>query len=194
LNGIQIGKFPMGDLFSDSPCQYTNQLKLGCSTRNSLVYQAIEKSSGDEVVVKICKSDSQAKRELEALTVLKHNYIMPIKRFHKLAGHFVIVYDYAAGGDLSSFTRTYTHSDEDLQYIMYNLLAGLSSIHSQGFFHGDIKPENLLLRAKDQILWGTTMITDFGMAHAAGSYTGNEIGTTFYLAPEAFVGRFDAKK
>jgi eukaryotic-like serine/threonine-protein kinase len=65
--------------------------------------------------------------------------------------------------------------------------AALAAAHAAGLVHRDIKPANLLL-APD----GTVKITDFGIAHAAGSapltQTGTLPGTPGYLAPERAMG------
>jgi serine/threonine-protein kinase len=66
--------------------------------------------------------------------------------------------------------------------------AGLAAAHGAGLVHRDIKPANLLVSPD-----GTVKITDFGIAHAAGSApitrTGMLVGTPAYLAPERAMGR-----
>jgi serine/threonine-protein kinase len=64
---------------------------------------------------------------------------------------------------------------------------GLAAAHAAGLVHRDVKPANLLLAPGDRV-----KITDFGIAHAAGSApitrTGILVGTPAYLAPERVAG------
>ncbi len=66
--------------------------------------------------------------------------------------------------------------------------AALAAAHAAGLVHRDIKPANLLLGPGGQL-----KVTDFGIAHAAGSASltraGTVVGTPAYLAPERITGR-----
>jgi eukaryotic-like serine/threonine-protein kinase len=86
--------------------------------------------------------------------------------------------DVLAGGPLDP---------ERVMDIVAQAAAGLAAAHQSGLVHRDIKPANLLLTRA-----GLVKITDFGIAHAAGSAPvtrdGQLIGTPAYLAPERVAG------
>jgi eukaryotic-like serine/threonine-protein kinase len=72
--------------------------------------------------------------------------------------------------------------------VVAQVASGLQTAHGAALVHRDIKPANLLLAADGQV-----KITDFGIAHVAGSVpvtsTGTVMGTPAYLAPERVSGR-----
>jgi serine/threonine protein kinase len=66
---------------------------------------------------------------------------------------------------------------------LYQIMQGLAYIHKHGYFHRDMKPENLLV-AKD-----TVKIADFGLAREIRSkppYT-DYVSTRWYRAPEVLL-------
>ena len=74
-------------------------------------------------------------------------------------------------------------SEEEIKDITYQTLLGLYHMHKYGFFHRDMKPENLLLTGKK------VKIADFGLAREIRSippYT-EYVSTRYYRAPECIL-------
>lgn len=68
-----------------------------------------------------------------------------------------------------------------IKRIVYETCSGLAYMHKHGFFHRDMKPENLLVTSKNVV-----KIADFGLAREIRSlppYT-DYISTLWYRAPE----------
>ena len=80
----------------------------------------------------------------------------------------------SVGGVLSGL------SAERVRSIMWQTLSGLAYMHKQGFFHRDMKPENLLVQGE----W--VKLADMGLAREIRSrppYT-DYVSTRWYRAPE----------
>lgn len=70
--------------------------------------------------------------------------------------------------------------EEKIKSIMWQTLSGLAYMHKQGFFHRDMKPENLLMQGD------VVKIADMGLAREIRSrppYT-DYVSTRWYRAPE----------
>ena len=76
-----------------------------------------------------------------------------------------------------------TLKEDQIRDIMHQTLLGLSFMHKYGFFHRDMKPENLLLTSNK------LKIADFGLAREIRSvppYT-EYVSTRYYRAPECIL-------
>ena len=71
--------------------------------------------------------------------------------------------------------------------VVAQVAAALAAAHAASLIHRDVKPANLLMSPD-----GLVKITDFGIAHVAGSapitHVGTLVGTPAYLAPERAAG------
>ena len=98
-----------------------------------------------------------------------------------------LVMEFVDGPSLAGLLASGPLDPADAMDVLAQVAAGLAAAHAAGLVHRDIKPANLLVAGDGQV-----KITDFGIAHAAGSAqltrTGTMVGTPSYLAPERAAG------
>jgi len=166
------------------------------------VYQAKEKSTGDLVAIKVLKKkykkfeDCCELREIKSLQKLQQdslinekgvNNIIKLKQiiFDKKTGVLNIVFEYMETDlyELMKKRSPQKLSETEIRDLTYQILLGLYHMHKYGFFHRDMKPENLLLTGKK------LKIADFGLAREIRSippYT-EYVSTRYYRAPECIL-------
>ena len=94
--------------------------------------------------------------------------------------HYIVL-EYLPGGDLFALTKTRPLSLKRALFYLEQVCSGLAHAHKCGVIHRDIKPQNLLLTADQQIV----KIADFGVARLdANDGAITRVGTNIYSAPE----------
>ena len=102
--------------------------------------------------------------EARILARFQHPGIVRIHHFFEAHRTAYIAMDYVEGESLSAYlTRKGTLSENELKGILNSLLSALEVVHRADFLHRDIKPGNIILRAKD----GSPVLLDFGAARQA---------------------------
>src|SRR6185295_7722347 len=94
--------------------------------------------------------------------------------------HYIVL-EYLPGGDLFALTKTRPLSLQKALFYLEQVCSGLAHAHKCGVIHRDIKPQNLLLTADQELV----KIADFGVARIDsmdGAIT--RVGTNIYSAPE----------
>ncbi|XP_061125774.1 rho-associated protein kinase 2-like isoform X4 [Syngnathus typhle] len=97
--------------------------------------------------------------------------------------HLYMVMEFMAGGDMVTLTMNYDIPEEWARFYTAEAVLALDAIHSLGFIHRDVKPDNMLL---DQ--HGHLKLADFGTCMKMDS-TGmvrcdTAVGTPDYISPE----------
>ena len=89
--------------------------------------------------------------EINLLKKLNHPNIVRLIDLKKTKSHCYIVMEYCNGGDLSGCLKKYKAAykrpfpEELVQYLMRQIVSGLSFLHSQKIIHRDLKLENILV-------------------------------------------------
>src|SRR5262245_17277076 len=94
--------------------------------------------------------------------------------------HYIVL-EYLPGGDMFALTKTRPLSLQKALFFLEQVCSGLAHAHKCGVIHRDIKPQNLLLTADQEIV----KIADFGVARLdANDGAITRVGTNIYSAPE----------
>lgn len=162
------------------------------------VWRAEDQMLARPVAVKLLRAEyaqhaeTRARFRFEAqhAASLSHPAIAQVYDYHEGDSEFrpFIVMELIDGPSLADVLADGPIDPERVMDIVAQATAGLDAAHQSGLVHRDIKPANLLLTSAGQV-----KITDFGIAHAAGSAPitryGQLIGTPAYLAPERVAGQ-----
>jgi serine/threonine protein kinase len=104
-------------------------------------------------------------QEARTLAKFTHPHIVRVNRFFEANGTGYMVMDYEAGMPLKAWLHKHAPVSEALlKALMMPLLDGLEKVHSAGFLHRDIKPDNIFVRED-----GGPVLIDFGAARHAMS-------------------------
>jgi serine/threonine protein kinase/predicted Zn-dependent protease len=137
-------------------------------------------------------------QEAKAAAALNHNNvctIYDIQEFTDPAGEAqqFIVMEYVEGVTLrqklavTASDQTFPLSIDSVIDYAIQIAEALEEAHSNGIIHRDIKSDNIMVNAKDQV-----KVMDFGLAKLKGSLkitrSSSTIGTVAYMAPEHLQG------
>ncbi len=154
------------------------------------VYEAVDTIHGQHVALKIPHESSMTdffladfKREARLAQRLEHPNILPIRDASFIDGRFVIAMPL---GERSLSNRMRRRlSTESALHMIEQALAAVAHAHGASVIHCDIKPDNFILFADNQL-----KLTDFGFSKVAQrTLKASGSGTVGYIAPEQALGR-----
>ena len=153
------------------------------------VYSARDTELGRVLAVKFVAGGARGERlieEAQAASAMNHPNIVTIHDVVREGGQTAIAMEFVEGCPLSEKCGTPQSPGEVIRWGR-QIARALAAAHSQGIVHGDIRPENLILRPD-----GYVKVLDFGLsrrdrsqsASAEFSLFGALGGTLRYMSPE----------
>ncbi|OMO74509.1 hypothetical protein CCACVL1_16656 [Corchorus capsularis] len=154
---------------------------------------------GKAVAVKILKSSQEACKdfanEIEIITSLKHNRIMPVIGVCIKDNDLISIYDFSSKGSLEEILHGKNNEKHPLSWeVRYNVAVGIAeglnylhNEHPRPVIHRDVKSSNILLSDGFE-----PKLSDFGLAiwgptDSSFLTQADVVGTFGYLAPEYFM-------
>ncbi|XP_047423691.1 serine/threonine-protein kinase MAK isoform X7 [Mugil cephalus] len=171
--------------------RYTTLKQLGDGTYGS-VLMGRSNESGELVAIKRMKrkfyswEECMNLREVKSLKKLNHANVVKLKEVIRENDHLYFVFEYMKENlyQLMKDRENKMFSENEIRNILFQVLSGLAFVHKHGFFHRDMKPENLLCMGPELV-----KIADFGLAREIRSkppYT-DYVSTRWYRAPEVLL-------
>ena len=164
------------------------------------VYLARDASLDRQVAVKVLFPEfandpsfvERFRREAKAAANLNHPNIVGIYDWGQEQGTYYIVMEYVVGRSMADVLRsTGPLSPDRAAEIASDVADALSSAHSAGLVHRDVKLGNIIVSDEGQV-----KVADFGIATALARRTGDNLthigsvmGTATYFSPEQAQGK-----
>ena len=177
--------------------RYTIVEKLGEGSYGA-VYKVHDNTNGQNMAVKIILTKDSPEgipsttiREITNLKYCSHPNILSLINVYFYQDQIELVLD-CCESDLRNFINKYqdipkTYNKETIKKIIYQIIKGVSFMHSQAIVHRDLKPGNILIDVSSL----EVKIGDFGFSRKLSiptrRYT-REVSTLWYRAPELLLG------
>ena len=136
----------------------------------------------DKALIKDDFSKRKIFQEVYILKKIRHSNIIRLLEVFESNNHYLMVMEFAGGGDLLHFIKRRGRMQEsDAKFIFKQIVYGLSHIHCRSVIHRDIKLDNILLDWESGV-----KICDFGVSKIIkkGQVIKEQCGTPAYIAPE----------
>lgn len=161
-----------------------------------LVYEAIDRVTGQTVALKILRADRWNEaavrrfgREAELVRNLRHPHLARIYQAGSAEGHLYLTMERVRGETLASRLARGPLPISEAVDLAGQVAEALAVLHEAGLVHRDVKPSNVLVDPS-----GRAKLADFGLTLRPGSddaratRPNGTVGTAEYMAPEEALG------
>ena len=168
-------------------------LAVNIMTKQNIAMKKIKKVKENEI------DDMEIKNEIDILSKLDHPNIVKIIEFYSTPKAYYIITDFCSCGELYNQLK-HEYTENQLAVLFYQVLSGLSYLHSKNIVHRDLKLENILIseiekdnNTNDKYFW--VKIIDFGTAKIFEKNKNEKavVGSSYYIAPEVLHKNYNEK-
>ncbi|KAL5019856.1 hypothetical protein ScPMuIL_002748 [Solemya velum] len=172
------------------PLRYEGLIPLGSGSYGQ-VCSAIDRKYNRKVAIKKLLRPFQtavhSKRAYRELRILKHmnhenvidlfDVFSPSSNLNGFEELYFVFPDMDT--DLGNILKSQKLSDDQVHFLVYQILRALKYVHSAGIIHRDLKPSNIAVNANCEL-----KLLDFGLARQTEESMTGYVATRWYRAPE----------
>jgi serine/threonine-protein kinase len=158
------------------------------------VYRATDLTLGQSVALKFLPAEAASNQrllerfhgEVRVARQVSHPNVCRVYDIGEIEGMPFLSMEYIDGEDLASLLHRIGRLPGDKAIeTARKICAGLAAAHDKGVIHRDLKPQNIMMNKRGEVL-----IMDFGLAAIADQLIGAESrnGTPLYMSPEQLRG------
>lgn len=168
------------DIFHDQ-YQIIKVLKIN---QKRAIYNTLDTFSNEIKVLKFILKSCVTNEQLQVYDFyMKCNHInfCKINQIFECGIFIVIVMDYIEGNTMCKYFDN-AHHRHNYYRILFDLIFALHHIHVNGLIHGDIKPNNIIIRTN-----GVPVLIDYDLGKFVDNgdqVSANIFGTKFFMPPE----------
>jgi serine/threonine protein kinase len=182
-------------IFNKTSGRYSiiSPLKLNDKRAIYLVKDNAQSASAGEPILKVLKFLLQVNTTDEQIRIYRFYESIDHPNFCKIEGieeidrFIMIVQEHINGLTLQEYFQTELNKAQKYR-ILFDLIFALDYIHEFSIVHGDIKPDNIIVRTGNPDLLGTPVIIDFDLGKDLSvsklRSTKRPFGTNLYMSPE----------
>jgi eukaryotic-like serine/threonine-protein kinase len=162
--------------------------------QRQVVVKHLKPASNDPGTLQIARRLFESEAQVLAELGETSDQLPALYAYFEEQGEFYLVQEFIAGQTLTAELAGRQLSEAETIEVLQEILAGLAVVHSKNKIHRDLKPDNIIRRAKD----GKLVLIDFGavkeVRQAAGMGTNVAlsasigIGTQGYMPTEQAIG------
>ena len=152
-------------------------------------YKAFDVSMQEWRSIRIRSSNTSHEMKLIQFARMRNRSVPNVYEFYKDGQNEYLVQEWVDGHDLRHYLHRKSGGKPYFQaersyYLIQGLVAGLNKLHERGIFHGDVKPDNLIVADTKRLV-----MIDFGTAWS-GARTNSrpDEKTRCYAPPEQWLG------